>query len=110
MRITRVPQVLPGGGRRTDGGNGEDVNQAVVGGVIIAEPRREEDGTGAFITVLLVSLAAPDGQPAISTYCEVEIADSVAGRHHRWLHSGRRVRVEGYLTGAGIWATSLGIP
>jgi hypothetical protein len=117
MRIGLVPRLLPGHGLATDGddpllvplGSGEEINRAVLSGLIAAEPVRDTSRDGDPITVLLVSFGAPDERARdSSTCCEVEVTDSIADPHRRWLCVGRRVWVAGQLTGTGLWATSLG--
>jgi|SRR6185312_7096047 len=117
MRIGLVPRLLPGRPRAasTDDvppvplGRGEEVNRAVLSGLIAAEPIRDTSRDGDPITVLLVSFSAPDERAReTSTCCEVEVTDSIADRHRRRLRVGRRVWVVGQLTGTGLWATSLG--
>jgi hypothetical protein len=119
MRFDLVPRSLPRSGRTDDDedpllvslAGGEEVNRAVVSGVIISEPVRDTDRAGDPITVLMVSFGAPDeGARDTSTCCEVEVTDSIADRHRRRLCVGRRVWVAGQLTGTGLWATSLGVP
>ncbi len=117
MRIGLVPRLLPRHGRPTGGddpllaplGSGEEINRAVLSGLIAAEPLRDTSRDGDPITVLLVSFGAPDERARdTSTCCEVEVIDSIADRHRRRLRVGRRVWVAGQLTGSGLWATSLG--
>jgi hypothetical protein len=120
MRISLVPRLLPRGhGRPTGGddpllvplGGGEEINRAVLSGLIAAEPVRDTSRDGDPITVLLVSFCAPDERARHgSTCCEVEVTDSIADRHRRELCVGRRVWVAGQLNGSGLWATSLGTP
>lgn len=118
MRISLVPRLLPRRyGRPADSddpllvplGSGEEINRAVLSGVIAAEPLRDTSRDGDPITVLLVSFGAPDERARDrSTCCEVEVTDSIADRHRPSLRLGRRVWVAGKLTGNGLWATSLG--
>jgi hypothetical protein len=115
MRISLVPRLLPGHPRRADDpllvplGSGEEINRAVLSGLIAAAPARDTSRDGDPITVLLLSFAAPDDRARHgSNCCEVEIPDSIADRHRRWLRAGRRIWVAGQLTGNGLWATSLG--
>ena len=117
MKIGLVPRLLPAGRSGAGGyddpllvslGSGEEVNRAVLSGLIAAEPSRDTSRDGDPITVLLVSFSAPDEARAGSTCCEVEVTDSIADRHRRQLRVGRRVWVAGQLTGTGLWATSLG--
>ncbi len=116
MRIGLVPRLLPGHGRPAGEEDppsvpldGEELNRAVLTGLIAAEPVRDTSREGDPITVLLVSFAAPDERGrGTSTCCEVEVADSIADRHRRRLRVGRPVWVVGQLTGNGLWATSLG--
>lgn len=118
MRFSLVPRLLPGYGRSTVGddpllvslGAGEDINRAVLSGLLAAEPQRDRSREGDPITVLLLSFAAPDQRARpVSTCCEVEVLDAIADRHRRLLRAGRRVWVAGQLTGPGcLWATSLG--
>lgn len=114
MRISLVSSLLPG---RPVGdepslvppGSGEEINRAVLSGLVAAEPVHDTSRDGDPITVLLVSFGAPDERARDnSTCCEVEILDSIANRHRRLLRVGRRIRVAGQLTGNGLWATSLG--
>jgi hypothetical protein len=116
VRIGQVPQVIPWHGRPADRDDplpapidgGDEVNQAVLSGLIVAEPCRDTSRDGDPITVLLLSFSAPDERaPDISTCCEVEVSDSIADRHRRLLRIGRRVWVAGQLTGTGLWATEL---
>jgi primosomal replication protein N len=116
MRFSLVPRLLPGHPRPTasdappsltvDGD--EEINRAVLSGVIAAAPARDTSREGAPITVLLLSFDAPD-EPTRqgSTCCEVEVPDSIADRHRGWLRVGRRIWVTGQLNGSGLWATSL---
>jgi hypothetical protein len=117
MRIGLGPRLLPGYGRPTDSddplleslASGEEINRAVLSGLIAAEPLRDTSRDGHPITVLLVSFSAPDERARCSsTCCEVEVLDSIADRHRRRLRIGRRVWVAGQLTGGGLWVTSLG--
>lgn len=115
MKISLVPRLLPaprfGGGDlpRVPPDGDEEVNQAVLSGLIAAEPLRDTGRDGDPITVLLLSFDAPDERAREgSTCCEVEVPDSIADRQRRRLHVGRRIRVTGQLTGNGLWATSLG--
>src|SRR6185312_8 len=97
MRIGLVPRLLPGYPRATGGdgmppvplGAGEEINRAVLSGLIAAEPIRDTSRDGEPITVLLVSFSAP-GERAreTSTCCEVEVTDSIADRHRRRLRVG----------------------
>jgi primosomal replication protein N len=114
MRIGLVPRLLPGRPTSTGSddplleslGSREEINQAVLSGVIAAEPQRDRSRDGAPITVLLVSFTAPD-QRAHHTgaCCEIEILDKLADPHRRKLKAGMRVAVVGQLTGAGgLWA------
>jgi hypothetical protein len=118
MRFELVPRLSPRQGRATDGddpmpaslGSGEEINQAVLSGVIVSEPIRDTGRDGAPITVLLLAFPAPDERARdTSTCCEVEVLDSIADRHRRGLRVGRRVRVVGQLTGVGLWASALDI-
>jgi hypothetical protein len=117
MKISLVSRLLPGHPRPTGGddpllvplGSGEDINRAVLSGLIAAAPARDTSRDGDPITVLLLSLGAPDERARQgSTCCEVEVPDSIADRHRAWLRAGRRVWVAGQLTGDGLRATSLG--
>ena len=118
MKVGLVPRLLPGGRLRVGGsddpllvplGSGEEINRAVLSGLIAAEPLRDTSRDGDPITVLLVSFSAPDERArASSTCCEVEVTDSIADCHRCRLRVGRRVWVAGQLTGNGLWATSLG--
>jgi hypothetical protein len=117
MRISLVPRLLPGYGRpigtgdqlSVPPGNGEEINRAVLSGLIAAEPLRDTSRDGDSITVLLVSFPAPDERARDSSACcEVEVPDSIADQHRRRLRLGRRVWVAGQLTGNGLWATALG--
>lgn len=119
MRISLVRGLWPTYGRskNDDGqeplfgplGAGDEVNRAVLSGLIAAEPRPDKSREGDPITVLLVAFTAPDERMGnTATCCEVEILDSIADRHRRQLRAGQRVWVAGHLTGDGIWATSLG--
>lgn len=117
MRVSLVPKLLPRHREPTGGddplpapsGGGEEVNRAVLSGLIAAEPVRDTSRDGDPITVLLLSFDAPDERARdASTCCEVEVSDDIADRHRRRLSVGRRVRVAGQLTGSGIWATDLG--
>jgi hypothetical protein len=117
MRISLVPRLLPGHPRPTGGddplmvplGSGEEINRAVLSGLIAAPPARDTSRDGDPITVLLLSFDAPDERTRqVPTCCEVEVPDSIADRHRGWLRVGRRVWVAGQLTGNGLWATSLG--
>jgi primosomal replication protein N len=117
MRIRLVPRLLPRCPRPTDRddpllvslGSGEEINRAVLSGLIAAAPAHDTSRAGDPITVLLLSYEAPDEQARRgSTCCEVEVPDSIADRHRRWLRAGRRVWVAGQLNGNTLWATSLG--
>ncbi len=117
MRFELVERLLPRYGRTTSDdepmlvslGDGEQVNRVLLSGVIAAEPLRDMGGDGDPITILLLSFSPPDERAReSSTCCEVEITDTIADRHRRWLRVGRRVWVAGQLTGNGLWATSLG--
>lgn len=117
MRFSLVPRLVPGHPRPTasDGrpsltvdGDGE-INRAILSGVIAATPAHDTSRGGEPITVLLLSFEAPDEKTRPgSGCCEVEVPDSIADRHRRWLRVGRRVWVTGQLNGSGLWATSLG--
>jgi primosomal replication protein N len=117
MRISLVPRLLPGGRPASVDdpplvslGAGEDVNRAVLSGLLAADPQRDRSREGDPVTILLLSFRAPDqwARPVL-TCCEIEVPDAVADRHRRELRAGRRVWVVGQLTGAGgLWATSLG--
>lgn len=87
----------------------EEVNAAVVSGVMVNEPQRDRSRDGTPITVLLISFPAPDERTSSgSALCEVEIPDGIADRHRRQLRLGANVLVVGELMGAGgIWATFL---
>jgi hypothetical protein len=90
-------------------GEGEEVNRAVLSGLIAAEPRPDKSRDGDPITVLLLAFTAPDERMGdTATCCEVEVLDSIADGHRRRLRVGKRVWVAGHLTGDGLWATSLG--
>ena len=117
MRIYPVPRLLPGKPRPTGSddpllvplGSGEEINRAVLSGVIAAAPARGTDREGGPTTVLMLSFDAPDQRVRDgSTCCEVEIPDSIADRHRCWLRVGGWVWVAGQLNGEGLWATSLG--
>ncbi len=120
MRISLVPRLLPGLGRSAhdESGDailldcldqGEEINRAVVSGLIAAKPKRDTSRDGDPITVLLLSFAAPDERIQDgSTCCEIEVLDSIADRHRRRLTAGMRVAVVGQLTGAGgLWASHI---
>lgn len=118
MRIGLVQRLLTGHPRPTGCddpllvplGSGEEINRAVLSGLIAAPPARDTSRDGDPITVLVLSFDAPDDRaPQSSSCCEVKILDSIADRHRRWLRAGRRVWVAGQLTADGLWATSLGI-
>jgi hypothetical protein len=117
MKISLVPRLLPGYPRPTrcddpllvPVGSGEEINRAVLSGLIVAAPARDTSRDGDPITVLLLSFDAPDERVRQgSTCCEIEVPDVIADRHRGWLRVGRRVWVAGQLTGTGLWATSLG--
>jgi hypothetical protein len=117
MRIGPVPALLPWHRRATGDdeagleslGSGEEINRAILSGLIAAEPVRDTARDGAPITVLLVSFSAPDERARDGlTCCEVVVTDSIADGHRRGLRVGRRVWVAGQLTGTGLWATSIG--
>lgn len=117
MKISLVPRLLPGHPRPVGGndpllvpvGSGEEINRAVLSGLIAAAPARDTSCDGDPITVLLLSFDASNERARQgSTCCEIEVLDSIADRHRRWLRVGRRVWVAGQLTGTGLWATSLG--
>jgi hypothetical protein len=119
VRVSLVRGLWPAYGRSKDDddrgplleslGGGEEVNRAVLSGLIAAEPRPDRSRDGDPITVLLLTFTAPDERMGnTATCCEVEILDSIADRHRRRLRAGRRVWVAGHLTGDGLWATSLG--
>jgi hypothetical protein len=119
MRISLVPRLSPTFGRsKVDHdddplleclGAGEELNRAVLSGLIAAEPRPDKSRDGDPITVLLLLFAAPDERTGgTSTCCEVEVLDSIACGHRRRLRVGQRVWVVGQLTGDGLWATSIG--
>jgi hypothetical protein len=119
MRISLVRGLWPAYGRSKDDhdvvppvgsfGGGEEVNRAVLSGLIAAEPRPDTSRDGDPITVLLLAFTAPDERSGnTATCCEVEILDSIADGHRRRLRAGQRVWVVGHLTGDGLWATSLG--
>jgi hypothetical protein len=119
MRISLVPRLRPPYGRPSGGvsdeppldplGKGKEVNRAILSGLLAAEPQRDKSRDGAPITVLLVLFTAPDERAHdCSTCCEVEVLDSIANRHRGRRRTGRRVWVDGQLTGDGLWATSLG--
>lgn len=117
MRVAMVPRLLPGHPRPADCddpllaplGSGEEINRAVLSGLIAAAPARETSRGGDPITVLSLSFDAPEERARqSSTCCEVEVPDSIADRHRRWLRAGRPVWVAGQLTGDGLWATSIG--
>lgn len=87
MRIGLVPRLLPRLGRPTvredplpvPCDSGEEINRAVLSGLIAAEPVRDRSRDGDPITVLLVSFCAPDERARdSSTCCEVEVTDSIA--------------------------------
>lgn len=120
MRIGLVPPLLPGHGRSIRGesddalldslhSDEEEVNRAVLSGLIAAEPLRDKSRDGDPITVLLVSFTAPDQRARhTAACCEVEVTDVIADRHRRRLKAGMRVAVVGRLTGAGgLWASHL---
>jgi hypothetical protein len=117
MRFELVRGLRPGFGRSRDDdealleslGDGEEVNRAVLSGLIAAEPRPDKSRDGDPITVLLLAFTAPDERiGSTSTCCEVEVLDSIADGHRRRLRAGQRIWVAGHLTGDGLWATSLG--
>jgi primosomal replication protein N len=117
MRFTLVPRLLPrnpppdacGDPLLVPLGSGEEINRAVLSGLIAAAPVRDTSRDGDPITVLLLSFDAPDERARQgSTCCEVEVPDSIADRHRRWLRAGRRVWVAGQLNGTSLWVTSLG--
>jgi primosomal replication protein N len=117
MKISLVRRLLPGYPRPTgcddpllvSPGSGEEVNRAALSGVIATAPARDTSRDGVPITVLLLSFDAPDdGVRRRSACCEIEVPDSIADRHRRWLRVGRRVWVAGQLTGTGLRATSFG--
>jgi hypothetical protein len=118
MRFELVRGLRPGYGRSRDDdedpllgslADGEEVNRAVLSGLIAAEPRPDKSRDGDPITVLLLSFTAPDERiGSTSACCEVEVLDSIADGHRRRLRAGQRVWVAGHLTGDGLWATSLG--
>jgi hypothetical protein len=119
MRFELVRGLRPGYGRSRHEddqdpllgslGGGEEVNRAVLSGLIAAEPRPDKSRDGDPITVLLLAFTAPDERMGnTATCCEVEILDSIADGHRRRLRAGERVWVAGHLTGDGLWATSLG--
>ncbi len=117
MRFSLVPSLLPKRPTSDDEpllvplGSGEEINRAVLSGLIAAEPVCDTSRDGDPITVVLVSFGAPDERAGeSSTCCEVEIPDSIAKRHRRLLRVGRRIWVAGHLTGSGLWATSLDTP
>ncbi len=119
MKISLAPRLWPAYGRHRGPddevlleslGAGEEVNRAVISGLLVADPCRDRSRDGQPITVILLSFASPDERSRhTSSCCEVEVLDSIADRHRRGLRAGRRVWVVGQLTGAGgLWATALG--
>jgi hypothetical protein len=88
---------------------GDEVNAAVLTGVMVDEPQRDRSRDGNPITVLLVSFPAPDERASSgSALCEVEIPDEIADRQRSQLRLGASVLVVGELMGAGgLWATFL---
>jgi len=117
MRISLVHGILPDYGRPKNDSDqwleslddGEEVNRAVLSGLIAAEPRPDTSREGDPITVLLLAFTAPDERSGnTATCCEVEVLDSIADGHRRRLRAGQRILVVGHLTGDGLWATSLG--
>ncbi len=87
----------------------QGVNRAVISGVMVDEPQRQQSRDGDPITVLLISFPAPDERVGSgSTLCEVEILDELADRHRGQLRLGATVLVVGELMGAGgLWADFL---
>lgn len=82
---------------------GQEVNRAVLSGVMVNEPQRDRSRDGDQITVLLISFAAPDERVCSgSALCEI------ADRHRKQLRLGATVFVVGELMGAGgLWASFL---
>lgn len=87
----------------------EEVNRALLSGVMVDEPQRDRSPGGEPITVLLLSFPAPDERGGSgSALCEVEVIDEVAERHREQLRVGASVLVVGELTGTGgLWASFL---
>jgi hypothetical protein len=88
---------------------GKKVNWVVLSGLIVETPQRDKSREGEPVTVLLVSLAAPDESVHRGwACCEVEIPDAVAEPHRNALRAGRPILIAGELTGAGdIWAQTI---
>jgi hypothetical protein len=89
----------------------QEVNRAVLSGVMVNQPQRDTSREGNPITVLQISFAAPDERVGSgSALCEVEVRDEIADRHRRQLRPGATVLVVGELTGAGgLWANFLAV-
>ncbi len=87
----------------------EEINRAILSGLIVEEPLRDRSRDGEPVTVLLLSFGAPDERSTrASCRCEIEVPDPVADPHRRRLRPGRQILVLGRLTGAGgIWASSI---
>ena len=81
----------------------------LVTGTVVLPPLREHNDDGEPVTVILVSFTAPDKRARCGeACCEVEVLDEIADPHRENLRPGRRLSVQGELTGAdGIWATAI---
>lgn len=101
--------VLTGGVHLGDLDLQQGVNRALLSGVLINEPQRDQSRDGDPTTVFLISFAAPDQSSGSgSAFCEVEVVDTIADRHRRQLRLGATVLVVGELTGpGGLWADFL---
>ncbi|MBS1861965.1 MAG: single-stranded DNA-binding protein [Actinobacteria bacterium] len=91
--------------------HGEDLNRAVLSGLIAAAPQRDTSRDGDPITVFSLSFVAPHERLNSGlALCEVAILDELADRYRRQLKLGASVLVVGELMGAeGLWANALAV-
>lgn len=84
----------------------DEINRVYLTAQIVVDPKRERNARGTEITVLLVRVDAPEAA-GTSGCLEVDVPDTVIGRHRPSLKAGAEILIAGAVTSTGIWADSI---